>query len=47
MLALKLKGDKCQEDFPAAGMVTRAYTIGVFIAQYVVPLAIIMICYIK
>ncbi|XP_028393029.1 neuropeptide SIFamide receptor-like [Dendronephthya gigantea] len=47
MLALELKGDKCEEDFPAAGMVTWAYTIGVFVAQYVVPLAIIMVCYIK
>ena len=47
MMALQLKGDKCMENFEAAGMVTRAYTIGVFVAQYIVPLTIIVICYIR
>ena len=47
MIALELKDDKCVENFEAAGMVTRAYTIGVFVAQYVVPLTIIVICYIR
>ena len=47
MLALELKGKSCQEDFEAAGMVTRAYTLAVFVAQYVVPLTIIVVCYIR
>jgi hypothetical protein len=47
MLALELNGDSCQENFEAAGMVTWAYTIGVFIAQYIVPLTIIVVCYIR
>jgi hypothetical protein len=47
MMALELKGDDCLENFEAAGMVTRAYTIGVFVAQYVVPLTIIVVCYIR
>jgi hypothetical protein len=47
MLALELKDDECFEDFEEAGMVTRAYTLGVFVAQYIVPLAIIVVCYIR
>ena len=47
MLALELKGDDCAEDFEAAGMVTWGYTIGVFVAQYIVPLSIIIFCYIR
>ena len=45
--ALELRADKCEEDFEAAGMVTGGYTIGVFVAQYLVPLSIIMISYLR
>ena len=47
MLALELKDNECFEDFEEAGMETRAYTLGVFVAQYIVPLAIIVVCYIR
>ena len=47
MLASELKGTDCQEDFEAAGMITRAYTLAVFVAQYFVPLTIIVACYIR
>lgn len=47
MLALEVRDGKCQEDFEAAGMITRAFTIEVFIAQYIVPLSIIVVCYVR
>lgn len=45
VLALELRDGECQEDFEAVGMVAGAYTLCVFVAQYVVPLTIIVFCY--
>ena len=47
MLALELKGHNCMEDFEDAGMVTPAFTVGVLVAQYLVPLTIIVVSYIR
>ena len=35
------------EDFEDAGMVTPAFTVGVLVAQYLVPLTIIVVSYIR
>lgn len=45
MCALELKDGSCSEDFEAAGMKTAAFTVGVFFAQYLVPLSIIVVSY--
>lgn len=47
MASLQMKDGKCEEDFESAGMNGRYYTIGIFITQYIVPLAIIAFSYIR
>ena len=47
MASLDIKDGECVEDFQSAGMDPKYYTIGVFITQYVVPLAIIAFSYIR
>ncbi|CAB3995298.1 neuropeptide FF receptor 2-like [Paramuricea clavata] len=47
MASLDIKDGECVEDFQSAGMDPKYYTIGIFITQYVVPLAIIAFSYIR
>ena len=44
---LKLSGDVCGETFKAKGMHAEAYTFSIFIVQYVLPLSLIGLAYIR
>ena len=47
MASLNREGGNCTEDFKAAGMVEKYYTLGLFMGQYAVPLIIIAFAYIR
>lgn len=47
MASLHMIDGECQEDFESAGMVSKYYTLGVFITQYVIPLLIMAFAYIR
>ena len=47
MASLNREGGNCTEDFKAAGMVEKYYTLGLFMGQYAVPLIIIAFAYME
>ena len=47
VLEMDVSGTKCVEDFQDKGLKAGVYTISIFLLQYVVPLSIIGLSYIR
>ena len=47
MASMRMVNGKCEEDFRAVGMNTEYYTLGLVMAQYIVPLVIIAFAYLR
>ena len=47
VLEMDVSGTECDEDFQEKGLKAGVYTISIFLLQYVVPLSIIGLSYIR